>query len=313
MSYQVRSESPDDYDAIDLVECQAFGGIDEADLVRLMRARHPGYDAKFSVVAVDDCQIVGHVLFTPADVRLMGKTVRALCVGPVAVSPSRQKQGFGRAMLEFGHDMGRQAGFSFVYLLGNPDYYSRIGYTACYGFAEIEINAGALGEPEVEILPSPVAETDLQWLTERHAAELANVDFGWLRGPDINEWTLPGLNSVVWWTADGRRAGYSVHRSGYSANRAGVGEVNLILADEPELALDIIRTIKPSKIAQHPSGWLARNVVDPAWGTCSVRRSRAAMAIALQPGALDEYIAAVESGARSSGHGNFPPAFELLG
>ena len=62
---QYSAERPGDEDAIDIVQCRAFGKMDEANLVRLGRAMDPRFDPRYSVCACDGDRIVGHILFWP--------------------------------------------------------------------------------------------------------------------------------------------------------------------------------------------------------------------------------------------------------
>ena len=48
-------------------------------------------------------EMVGHALFSPVRLPLMGETVRAL-----AVLPNFQRQGIGGPLLGYGHDLGRR-------------------------------------------------------------------------------------------------------------------------------------------------------------------------------------------------------------
>ena len=97
MGIELRCEQPGDEEAVDIVNCRAFHSMDGANIVRLLRQYHPAFDRRYSVTAWDGARMVGHSLFTPADLRLMGRTVRALAVGPVAVVPQYQRQRHRRA------------------------------------------------------------------------------------------------------------------------------------------------------------------------------------------------------------------------
>jgi predicted N-acetyltransferase YhbS len=306
VTLKIRAETPADYDAIDFVECRAFGRMDEAQLARLMRDTYPAFDPELSIVAVDRDQINGHTLFMPAPMRMTGATVTALCVVPVCVMPERQRQGIGGAMLRHGHRLGGEMGYQFAFLLGHPSYYPRVGYAPTMGSARVKINVDKLDDPTVQLHPMPVADGDIDWLAERCAIEIEDVDFGWLWQPNLLAWSLTGVNSVMWWTKEGRRAGYTA---------AGIGADHFAvpLADDPELACEVIRTIKPRYLEHHPSGWLAKNAVDPAWSSAEVKFSDAAMAVELQPGLLAAYRKAVARGQRPLGFVNHPLPFVILG
>jgi putative acetyltransferase len=76
------------------------------------------------LVAVDDHVIVGHVLGAWGD--LGGHQVVA--VAPLAVTPSRQREGIGSALM---HELVRRAdaaSLPLVVLLGDPRYYERFGF-----------------------------------------------------------------------------------------------------------------------------------------------------------------------------------------
>ena len=107
----------------------------------------------------------------------------------------------------------------------------------------------------------------------------------------------------VWWTDDGTRAAYTL------ANQSR--KWKFVLAEDPGVARDVIATVRPPSLDHHPSGWLAQNAVDPAWGTAQVDPSDAAMACELQEGALRPLLAALESG-RPCGCCNWPIPFSLI-
>ncbi len=300
MTIELRSERIGDEEAIDVVNCRAFRSMDEANIVRLMRMYSPAFDRRYSVTAWDGAEMVGHALFTPARIRLMGETITAIALGPIAVVPERQKQGIGGLLIRFGHELGKREGSSLAFLYGHPSYYPRYGYRACYGFGKVTIGVDRLSKPVREFDRLPVREADVPWLTDRWAAEWADVDFGWLWGDSLGEWAIPCMNAVMWWTRDGHRAAYTLH-----AHR----HPKLMLAANPELARDVIATLKPKTLELHPAGWLARHVLDSAWATAEAKPSQAAMACELEDGVLQPYLDALASGSRQPGFTMFPLPF----
>lgn len=279
MPIQLRGKQPGDEEAIDVVNYRAFtlpdraigGGMDEVELVRRLRCYAPTFDPRFSVTAWEGETLVGHTLFLPATIRLMGGTVRALVVGPVAVLPERQRRGIGGAMLRFGHGLGRAEGHELALLLGHPGYYPRHGYVPVYGFARITFDVDRLPSPCRRFTQLPVQSADLPWLVERGAAESSDVDFGWLWGAHTSEWTIPGVRALVWWTEDGERAAYTLS-VGYRAQQ----NWKMVLAADPEIARDVIATIRPATLPQHPAGWLAHHALCPEWERAEVEASAVA-------------------------------------
>lgn len=302
MNIELRSERPSDEDAIDVVNCRAFQSMSEANIVRLMRMYSPAFDPRYSITAWHGGDMVGHALFTPARIRLMGDTISALALGPIAVVPERQRQGIGGEMIRFGHEIGKREGLHLAFLYGHPSYYPRHGYRACYGFGKVKIDVDQLPEPTVKFDRLPVRAADVPWLVERCAAEWADVDFGWPWGTSLSEWTIPCMNVVMWRTEDGTRAAYTMDNHGRA-------RCKLLLADDPALAREVIATIRPATLEHHPSGWLARHALDPEWATAEAKPSKAAMACELQEGVLDAYLQALESGNRLPGFTLFPLPF----
>ena len=86
-------------------------------------------------------------------------------------------------------------------------------------------------------------------------------------------------------------------------------QFNLLLADEVELARQVIYRRRPEQLGHHPSGWLARHVLEGAdWAESHCALSNAAMACPLREGVLDEYLEAVAAG-RPVGSPNWPLPF----
>ncbi|KKL53654.1 hypothetical protein LCGC14_2273280 [marine sediment metagenome] len=109
---------------------------------------------------------------------------------------------------------------------------------------------------------------------------------------------------MVWRTEDGLRAGYTLR----SVDGA---KLRLLIADDPALAREVIATVKPTSLEHHPSGWLAREVLEPEWAIAEAKRSAAAMAIELREGVLDPVIDALDSNRRLPGFCNWPIPFML--
>ena len=88
----IRLEAPGDQDPIRQVNRLAFGGDDEARLVDQLRH---GKFARLSLVAEQDGQIVGHILFSDLSIITEAGTLAALALAPMAVLPEFQNQGIG--------------------------------------------------------------------------------------------------------------------------------------------------------------------------------------------------------------------------
>ena len=120
-SFELREERPGDADAIATLLDAAFGGPAESELVAALRA---GCDRLLSLVAEDDGEIVGFILFSPA----RASDVEGMGLAPMAVAPDRQRSGIGSALVREGLDRLRAAGCPFVIVLGHAEYYPRFGF-----------------------------------------------------------------------------------------------------------------------------------------------------------------------------------------
>ena len=95
----------------------------EQDLVAALRDSS-AFVPELSLVAVEDGDIVGHILFTKAAVD--GHTVLALA--PLSVLPAYQRQGIGLALIAEGHRIAKGLGFDYSVVLGHAEYYPKAGY-----------------------------------------------------------------------------------------------------------------------------------------------------------------------------------------
>ena len=127
MSPRIRPERGDESGAIRAVLVAAFFTPAEADLVRML---HEDFDSEISLVAEDEGRIVGHVMLSRMAVEGGSRSYRALGLGPVAVMPARQRQGIGGALIREALRQADALGEELVFVVGDPDYYGRFGFTA---------------------------------------------------------------------------------------------------------------------------------------------------------------------------------------
>lgn len=125
----IRPEEAADMAAIHALTQLAFTDMpfsegDEADLVDQLRKDG---DLALSFVAEDD-SIVGHIAFS--EVTISDGATGWYGLGPVSVTPLRQGEGIGSALILHGLATLRAMGANGCILLGNPDYYGRFGFVA---------------------------------------------------------------------------------------------------------------------------------------------------------------------------------------
>jgi len=121
----IRPEEPRDYTSVHEINMLAFETPAEANLVELLRKES---DPIISLVAEEDGEIVGYIMFSPvslsgrADLQIMG-------LGPVAVEPKQQRKGVGSALVTAGLERCKELGFGAAVVLGHKGYYPRFGFT----------------------------------------------------------------------------------------------------------------------------------------------------------------------------------------
>lgn len=156
--HAIREDEPNDFGSIRELTVLAFsrskwGHNGEADLIAALRSSADCH----SYVAEVDGQVVGQIMFTPAILRTANKEVCGMGLAPMSVQPSRQRQGIGSALVEFGLGRVFSGGTEFVVVLGHPEYYSRFGFRLA---SEFGVTHGFAGIPQdcFFIRPSPSHE-----------------------------------------------------------------------------------------------------------------------------------------------------------
>lgn len=167
----IHPEEFSDYAAITRVCDQDFKRKAEGILVNKLRAMDC-FDPRLSLEAELNGKIVGYVLLLPIQVVSETGEYRGLSLGPLAVLPVYQKQGFGSRLINTGHQTALDLGYQFIVLIGHPTYYPRFGYkmAASWGlrnpwgiqneaFMVIELVEGALDQVSgLIVYPEPFNE-----------------------------------------------------------------------------------------------------------------------------------------------------------
>ncbi len=148
----VRPERPEDYEAIAIVVEAAFGRPEQvAQLVEKIRASDR-YVPELALVAVEDGEVVGHTMLSYST--LVGdEEHEVLQLSPVAVTPARQRDGIGSALIRVGIERAKARHEPLVVVLGHPAYYPRFGFEPCRRFG-IEPPVPEM-EPAFMVLPLP--------------------------------------------------------------------------------------------------------------------------------------------------------------
>lgn len=121
----IRPEQPADLAAIRDLLSSAFESPLEANLVDKLRADG---DLVLSLVAELDGKLAGYAGFSR--LRIQGQAGRATGLAPVAVRKCFRRRGIAAALVRAGLTRLAEAGEDIVFVLGDPDYYRRLGFDA---------------------------------------------------------------------------------------------------------------------------------------------------------------------------------------
>ena len=161
---QIRTEQPGDFPAITSLLNAAFKQDEEDTLVTNLR-KGPNYIKDLTFVAVLDGEIVGHLMFTyghlavldeKADDTQKDKEEKVLILAPLAVLPSYQKRGIGKALIRHALQVIQSYDVPLISLEGHPSYYPLLGFEPAYPYGLV---------PPV---PVKIREAfQVYWLSER--------------------------------------------------------------------------------------------------------------------------------------------------
>lgn len=121
----IREETPADISAVRRVNDAAFERPDEGNAVD--RLRDHGQHL-LSMVAEQNGEVLGHILFTAMTVDTPGGRMPAVGLAPLAVLPAHQRRGVGGALIRAALQGLREDGHRVCFVLGHPYYYPKFGF-----------------------------------------------------------------------------------------------------------------------------------------------------------------------------------------
>lgn len=155
-------ETPEHFGAVRQLTIEAFaastfGHHGEADIIDALRER---CEHTLSLVAIEDQSVVGHILFSRAEIRepvsaatdssqpassTLQYPIPGMGLAPMSVHPSRQRRGIGAMLIHEGLRRLDQLGNLFTIVAGHPEYYPRFGFRPA---REHSISHGFQGMPQ---------------------------------------------------------------------------------------------------------------------------------------------------------------------
>lgn len=128
LDYKIELQGPEDLDAVESINDRAFGpGRHQKTAYRLREGVDPV--AALGLIARDKDQVLGTIRFWPIQIGPeTGAGTDALLLGPIAVVPELKGRGIGISLMKAGIERARALGHQLVVLVGDYDYYNRVGF-----------------------------------------------------------------------------------------------------------------------------------------------------------------------------------------
>jgi putative acetyltransferase len=128
----IRTQRPDDRQAVQGVIVRAFGRAVVADLADSLYDTSE-QNAGLAFVAERDATVVGHVQLSWSWLDAPDRLVDVLVLSPLSVLPEHQGNGIGGRLVRHAIAAAEDSGAPMVFLEGSPDYYERFGFEAARG------------------------------------------------------------------------------------------------------------------------------------------------------------------------------------
>ena len=134
--YTIRKETETDYKAVELLTREAFWnqyvpGCHEHYFVHVMRS-HADFIPELAFVLEKDGVIIGNVMYTKSTLKDPdGNEKQILSFGPLSIAPQYQRQGYGKALLEYSFEQAIALGYDTIAIFGNPNNYVARGFRSC--------------------------------------------------------------------------------------------------------------------------------------------------------------------------------------
>jgi len=139
---EIRTELLRDYDEVFKLNALAFNDReDESRLIERIR-QSDGFITELSLVAEENGKIVGHALFSEAEMVDNENRYKVIVLAPIAVLPNKQKKGTGARLIQEGLKRCKELGYHYVFLIGHVSYYTKFGFKPArkYGFELKQFN-----------------------------------------------------------------------------------------------------------------------------------------------------------------------------
>ena len=137
-NFTIRVEEPRDFREVETLTRESFWnvyhpGCTEHYVLRCFRS-NPDFIPELSLVMEKDGQIIGHVMFSKAELSIevngkaTGEKLPIWTFGPISIHPDFKRQGYGLKLLKYALEKAKALGIGFICIEGNIDFYRHAGF-----------------------------------------------------------------------------------------------------------------------------------------------------------------------------------------
>ena len=129
----IRLEQPHDYREVENLTREAFWnvyrpGCTEHYVLHCYRS-HPDFIPELDLVMEEEGRIIGHVMFSKAEIVLDDRTVfPSWTFGPISIHPDYKRKGYGLELLNHALGKAKAMGIGLLSMEGNIDFYRHAGF-----------------------------------------------------------------------------------------------------------------------------------------------------------------------------------------
>ncbi len=129
----IRQETPKDYREVENLTREAFWnvyrpGCTEHYVLNQFRT-NPDFIPELDLVMEEDGKIIGHVMFSKAEIILNdGTSFPSWTFGPISIHPDYKRTGYGLTLLNYALEKAKGMGIGLLQMEGNIELYKHAGF-----------------------------------------------------------------------------------------------------------------------------------------------------------------------------------------
>ena len=129
----IRLEQPKDWREVENLTRDAFWnvyrpGCQEHFVLNQFRS-NPAFIPELDFVMEEDGRIIGHVMFSKAEIILTdGTAFPSWTFGPISIHPDYKRKGYGLKLLQYALEKAREMGIGLLQMEGNVEFYKHAGF-----------------------------------------------------------------------------------------------------------------------------------------------------------------------------------------